>query len=334
MTKRTVFIVLVGGLLYMTLPAHSQQTTPTLTVRQAAVTSGPQSTIVLSLKTASGTPGATNDTLNAAVFTASDSVSAYYAENSYGLISLSGTVTGPYTISLGSTCDRRAWASAADAAATAAGVNLSAYAHKVYIEPPETAALCGSEGLGNRNQVWIRGDHCDSRLDISHEIGHNLGLQHAASPTQDNYGDGSTIMGLAPVINPAIPANWHDMPQFNAPEKIQLGWVPTNRVQTVTAAGNYRVALLETASTDVQALKIRGALEGNDYYYFSYRRPVGFDRTLLSWYTDNTSVHKWGGGRSFIQANIADGQSFTDGPLTVTQTSHDAKYAYLLVSFR
>ena len=327
---------MVGGVLAMVAPAHSQQTTPAPTVQQTAVTSGPRSTIVILLKTATGTPGATNDALNAAVFTASDSVSAYYAENSYGLISLSGTVTGPYTISLGSACNRRAWASAADAAATAAGVNLSAYVHKIYIEPPESEALCvpfEAQGDTEGNRVWVRGDHSTSRLILSHEIGHNLGLQHAASPMQAQYGDCSTVMGCAPVINPAIPANWHDTAQFNAPEKIQLGWVPTNRVQTVTAAGNYRVALLETASTDVQALKIRGALEGSDYYYFSYRRPVGFDRPLLSWYTDKTSVHKWGGGRSFIQANLADGQSFSDGKVTVRQTSHDATYAYIKVSF-
>lgn len=338
----------------------------------SAVTSGVESTIVISLRTATSTPSCTNAVLDSAVFTGSNSVSAYYTENSYGLISVTGTVVGPYTISLGheaaldpngkpmlnegeeETCRRPTWASDADAAATAAGVNLSAYQHKVYIEPPETASLCHSEGYSDAPdapRVWVRGDHCDSRLLIAHELGHNFGLGHASSPTAE-YGDGSSIMGLAPVMNPLIPANWHDTPHFNAPEKIQLGWVPTNNVQTVTVGGRYRVAFLETASADVQALKIHGANSGANNYYFSYRRRVGFDSPMLAWYADNTSVHRWRGSgptydnyyfsyrptngpdRTHILANIADGESFTDASgLSVTQTMHDATHAYLTVSF-
>jgi hypothetical protein len=70
-------------------------------------------------------------------------------------------------------------------------------------------------------------------------------------------------------------------------------------------------------------------------YFFSYRRPVGFDASLLSWYADRTSIHLWNGeDESYLLATIGDGESFTDASgLSVTQTGHDATYAYLTISF-
>jgi hypothetical protein len=296
-------------------------------------------TLVLSLRTSSTAAACTNAALNSAVFTASDSVNAYYQEHSFGRISLKGAVSGPYVVTVDNRCDRVGWADAADAAALQAGVKLADYAYKLYIEPDESASICPNEGTSQRAEgsprrsSWVRGDHCDSRLVIAHELGHNvLGAPHASSPTAV-YGDGSTVMGLAPVINPLIPGNWQDTPHFNAPGKILMGWVPAGNVLRVAKPGTYRLALLETATTSVQVLKVQGGSTG---YYLSYRRPVGFDKSLLTWYAERTSIHLWNGAdEGYLLSTIGDGQSFTDASgFSVTQTSHDTTYASLAVSFQ
>jgi hypothetical protein len=62
--------------------------------------------------------------------------SAFFLENSYQQTWLTGQVVGWFTIPLSSTsCDTTSIASYADSAASAAGVNLSAYAHHVYAFP-------------------------------------------------------------------------------------------------------------------------------------------------------------------------------------------------------
>lgn len=297
---------------------------------------GPRRTLVLVTKSASSTPRCSNPALTRAVFTNANSVSAYYAANSYGQVSVLGDVAGPFTVTVGETCRRPEWASQADAAATAAGVSLAGYDFRLYINPPEADKLCPVRGWSDTRRAvfWVNNDVCDSPHYIAHEIGHIFGENHA-STSSDAYGDASSIMGG----NADFPQNFdliNTSPHFNAPGLITVGWLPANRVQTVTRSGLYKVALLAVPSTEFQALKISNG-QGTGDFYFSYRRAVGFDSTLRPAYLDNTSVHRWSGAKSdntYLLANIGDGQSWSDASVTVTQTAHDATYAYLTVLFR
>ena len=88
-----------------------------------------KSVLVLSLRSAAQAQRCSNATLAAELFTDANSVQAYYAENSYGLASISGTVSGPYTIAMGDTCDPDKYQSAADTAAAATS------------EPPASSAF-------------------------------------------------------------------------------------------------------------------------------------------------------------------------------------------------
>jgi len=320
-----------------------------------------KSVLVLSLQSAAGAPRCSNSALRAEVFAAANSVRAYFAENSYGLASISGQVSGPYTIAVGKTCDLVGWADQADAAAAAAGVRVSDYNSTVYILPPESNALACIPGSARRalrpgdrygQRITIRENTCDSKFNIAHELGHAFGVEHASiaetyvpRPVPDVrqtigrqlfYGDLSSVMGgiLDGLVDPETErAMFNATPHFNAPQKISLGWLPASRVQTVTQGGTYRVAVLETAVSDVQALKVTA---GDSTYYMSYRRAVGFDSSLLSQYVDKTNIHTSGtqqGVASTLHATLGDGQSYSNGRFTITQTSHDATHAHVRISF-
>lgn len=296
---------------------------------------GPKRTLVLVTKSANTKARCSNATMTKTLFTDANSVSAYYTANSYGQVSISGDVVGPFTVAVGTTCSHTDWASQADAAATAAGVNLAAYDYRYYVNPPEADSLCPVRGMSHRptGAFWVNNDVCDSPHYIAHELGHIFGENHA-STSSDAYGDASSVMGG----NADFPQNFdliNTSPHFNAPGLITVGWLPANRVQVVTRSGSYKVALLATASTAFQALKITNGQGAGDYY-FSYRRAVGFDSTLRKVYVDNTSVHQWSGvssANTYLLANVGDGHTWSAASVTVTQTGHDATYAYLTVAF-
>ena len=90
--ERTVAMVVITGVVGAPTEARSQD---------GRVISGSHSMIVISLKSAGGPAShCSNATLASMYFTDPRSVSAYYAENSYGLMRISGTVTGPHVVNV------------------------------------------------------------------------------------------------------------------------------------------------------------------------------------------------------------------------------------------
>src|SRR5262249_40130857 len=143
----------------------------------------------------------------------------------------------------------------ADAAATAAGVTLSLYQHRVYVLPSNVA--CGWAGYGQigcGSNCWAMIATCDRGDVYAHELGHNLGMYHSSFDTNDDgvvdstcpwgawsgggeYCDGSDIMGISTNV-------WRTM---NGAHKDQMGWIPSAKVVDVATSGTYAVAPLETA---------------------------------------------------------------------------------------
>ena len=119
------------------------------------------------------------------------------------------------------------WTNAADAAARADGINIDAYSRKVYVMP----SVCPFSGVGevgtNPSRAWVF--RCDFADTFAHELGHNLGMQHAATPGA-SYGDISDIMG----------GGGRPLRQINAPHKEQMGWIPSQEVMTVTNSRDLR----------------------------------------------------------------------------------------------
>jgi M6 family metalloprotease-like protein len=313
----------------------------TISVSAAArAASGTQNTLVIIANFTDSSTSASSASLTPEMFSpppATSSINAYYQDNSFGLVNFAGQVVGPYTINYTSTsADYYGWASAADAKASAAGVNLNNYSHKVYIVPQSSdPSMAGWAGLGtiggSPSQAWIFGPYWAYVKVIAHELGHNLGTHHASNfDGSSEYGDNSDTMG-----------GWggygDQMPQMNAARKIEFGWVPSSRVVTATANGSYTISQLETAGSSAQCLKVHKS-DTNEDWYVGYRVPVGFDSTNLPPGYYGTQVHRapgYSGQHTYYYQNLTDTQSFADGAngITITQTSHDASTATLSVSF-
>jgi hypothetical protein len=320
----------------ITLPAYGASVEADV-VASAAVT-GEQKTIVIGVNFQNAKLECTQAQIQGTMFTGSESVAGMYLETSFGNIWFTGDVVGPYNINYNSSgvCDATPWANAADAAAQAAGVNLSQYKHKVYVLPEVNG--CGWAGLGtiggNPSRAWVAA--CDLDDVYAHELGHNLGMHHASTDTNNDdvsdceYCDDSDFMGYAGT----------GLRTLNSPHKEELGWQPAGKVQVVASNSVLQVAPLEKVPTDTpypQTLKITKP-GTSEYYYFSYRRMLGYDVNLPASYADRTSVHHYAGSgavQTFLVKTLSDNGSFTDpsSGLTVVQLSHNTDFATLNISY-
>jgi Gametolysin peptidase M11 len=272
----------------------------------------------------------------ATMFSGPGSVNAYFTEESFGSTSMTGDVFGWYALpSSSGGCGIDSWAAAANAAAAAAGVNLQSYQHIVYAFP--YVMDCGWAGLAEipGSHVWINGSFVLRTL--GHELGHNLGVHHAATLSCLNgavrvalgsdcsyseYGDPFDIMGQGSRHTSA----WH---------KGQIGWLDPLAQQTVTASGTYTISPQEWASGGVRSLRNRRGTT-NNYLYLEFRRPFGsaFDTfsvsdpvvngvTIrmapdygvinLSYLIDATPTTS-----SYLDAPLANGQTFTDSAYDIS----------------
>lgn len=290
------------------------------------------------------------------------SVAAYYNETSGGQLNLGGDVLGTFTVPFNSsgTCEYQAWASAADQAASNSGIDMSAYANKVYLFPynnPTTGIKVGGCPAGGStggwafigyNQSWVGTvAKTDSSLYnwssiqqvTSHELGHSFGVHHANSLscssgraidsysacTNLEYGDKTDVMGGTTY-------------QMNTPHKVALGWLSSQNILTVSANGTYQITASEIFDSSIKALRIRKP-DTNEYYYVSYRRPIGyFDKNISS--NGMSSVHVWNESpgtqtKILTRAPLGDGMHFEDptNGIMITQLSHDTTSMTVSVNF-
>ncbi len=270
-------------------------------------------------------------------FTNANSVAAYYAETSWGQLTLTGDVFGWYTIPDSTTtapaCNYGAWAASANAQAAAAGVNLSTYDHVVYAFPSVSA--CGWSGLANmpgRNS-WLNGASAMGLRVMAHELGHNFGTHHSSSLsctvggtrvsiapptacTSSEYGDPFSVMGAA---------NQYHHTNFS---RGNFGWLQAANTQTVTTAGDYTLRPIGTyTSNGVQVLRVLRS--SNSYLTLEFRRPYGtFDTFSASAPVVNgVTVRIAAGYSTRSQSQLIDATpattSFTDAPLLTGGTIVD-----------
>ncbi len=283
------------------------------------------------------------------MFTSSRSVGGLYRASSQGQLGFPADtdgngapdVFGPFTINeSGSTGDYYAWAYAAEAAATVAGVDLSLYQHRVFVLPRYNElniswAGVANVGCGGYCRSWIA--EGEFPMVFTHELGHNLSMAHAGTDPENDgttnsaYGDYSDPMGLSRA--------WHG---FNGAHIDQMGWFDgfSGAVSTVVSGGTYQIAAIGSdpaSGSTPQILKIE-RIDTANFYYLTYRQPTGYDGSLSGTYTQGVKVHHYrGSGYSATNhiLTMTDGGPVHDpaNDITVTQISRDGATATIQVTY-
>ena len=331
----------------LVLASGTVSTSGSLKVTTAAEPNNPlgeQKTIVILADLATNPATTSVQEVKALMFTNFMSVNNYYKENSYNKTYFTGDVFGWYRIVGSCSTNRTDLSDAAYAAAVKAGINFSGYTRRVYVFPCPGGVMSGfgTHG-GNPSTSWI---FLPNQVQLySHELGHNLGVDHANSLncglaaiapysqcTMTEYGDWYDVMG----------GSGTNLYHFNAPHKVAVGWVLRTKFPSVTTNGRYVLRAIEAENAEgIRILKN----DTGEYYYLSFRKPIGFDASLPTQVTRGTNIHiasENGLGLTkmldttpqtsplyLTDPALADGASFTDpiNNIIITQVSHDSSTA-------
>ncbi len=265
------------------------------------------------------------------VFTASNSANAFYKEESYGEISLTGKlrpdgdVFGWFTLAPKSGgCPYEEWDDEADHLAEEAGVNLTDYQHVIYISTLQFSCnWSGIAGVGG-TRVNINGNAASGV--IAHELGHNLGLEHAGSwtcteggvrvqisgtCTTSEYGDLFDTMGNAA-------ANRHN----NGWNLAKLGILGPENTETATESRVYLIRSALTKTNEPTVLRIARKRAPNHFvtswYYLEIRQAGGVFESGSDASMTGVSIRATAEGASpetlLLDANPSTA-TFADAPL-------------------
>lgn len=275
--------------------------------------------------------GTTGPTVNRSLF-----------ESSRGQVMLTGQVVGPFTIPYGTpnACNKDDWANAADAAAQAAGIDLTQYNLRNYALP-RTGNMCPWDGLADigNPRSWTAG--CMATRITAHELGHNLSFDHADLPGQE-YGDFSDPMSAAQaILQSGSTYVDHSVPisQFNGANRTMAGWVPSANVQQAITSGSYTVVPIEAPNPTsfAQVLRVYKT-DTKEWYYVTFRQATDLDANLLQFqevvvvngvpqlqpkYTNRVQIHRARGmlpAHTYLLANLRAGESFSDAVNGITIT--------------
>lgn len=231
------------------------------------------------------------------VFTNSDSVKQFFEKVSYNRMHVTGDVFGWYTIPYvpDGTCSIKKWMDGAKLVAQQNGVNVGQYTHIVFAFSGGDFEKSGCQYAGEgflfdvppRAYVFT-----PQTSTIIHELGHTLGMGHAngldcgqeiiktnyhSTCTISEYLDPFDFMGIGESVGQRLFS-------FNAPNRIDMGWLLPENVRYINTSGTFAIHALETPSTAVQVLKIKKPdfntaypRTQNDYYYIDYNPDVGYD---------------------------------------------------------
>ncbi len=255
---------------------------------EASPVIGEQKTLVVMVNFSNtSTPTLTKATVDDIMF---NQVNAFYSENSYGQISVTGTSFGWLDVPYAKTCDRPTILSYA-MEAVAPLTDITEYSHIFVTGPFESCGFAAWSSIGSTSvntpdgvveasTSWINSITFGPST-MMHEFGHGLGLGHAnfyncgvaslsaTGCASVDYGDPFDIM-----------ASGVNHPHLNAGNRDFLGWLNSTTLSTVTESGTYTIEPIEANTLGLKAVRIpRGT---NDYLYVEYRQPIGFDSGIGS----------------------------------------------------
>ena len=250
------------------------------------------------------------------------SINAEHKASSYGRVTWSGqTVRTTLNFRTTDACSLAEYSAALDAHAAASGVDVASFPRKLYVLPQIGACpFIGASTVGGSPSSSFSLS-CTNRGLYSHELGHALGMNHAAS-YYDAYTAGSgqynNLLAEYNDYSDSMGSSGWELRGFNAPHREQMGWLNQSATQIVTQSGRYNLAPLSIDPSSAgapQLIKIPRAEGG--FYYLSYRGGQGFDRYSPS-YIPQVSVHRHGApteaasGFTVLYATLANGQTGRD----------------------
>ena len=181
------------------------------------------------------------------------------------------------------------WAQfAQDYAVNTLKINVNKFRHKMFMLPPGVNcawAGLGSLGCGSSCMTWYNGIYGTDLSVIMHELGHNFGLHHSSTPSNE-YGDGSCAMGgCCGNRCYSSPQSWilsltQPVMVYNS-SSLQKGiWYSNTIAAHLRNSTNFLKIDVDWVDTSTS-------------YYISYREPIQFDQYMLSQYKNKVFVHRF-----------------------------------------
>ncbi len=230
------------------------------------------------------------------VFFSEQSTTAFYAENSFGIETLTGDVFGWYEIPTPPGCgngDARDIADAAREAMAANGVDPEAYEQTmVYFARWDACGWSGMASVGSpdntaQNSYYNGSSGC---VVLAQELGHNYGMLHSRNYSCTDggadvaYSDDCEYAEYGDPFDPMGGGCGH----VNVFQKGYMSWIQDCNTVTVTEDGRFNLVPTELACNGTQALRFTVQPPDPDspleYYYLEYRQPLGaFDSEGSRW---------------------------------------------------
>ncbi|TKB43201.1 Ig-like domain-containing protein [Thalassotalea mangrovi] len=261
------------------------QTSQLVTPQGASITLGEQKTLVMLINfqdNAEVKPWSVEETSDL-VF---NRVDAFIRENSYGKTWLTGEVLDFTTLPIAQTCDSWVIYTASREALSTQGIDVYDFDKIIYIFPENSA--CGWTGKGtlggNPGRTYINGSFTLNT--VGHELGHNLGLQHANAFECGDFAIAENCLNLSYGDKVDIMGAFGNEGHFNAFNKEILGWSKDDAasVESVNTSGTYFISPLASqqasGSKGLKVLRHLTATGEQYWYYLEYRRAEGFDQFI------------------------------------------------------
>jgi len=209
-------------------------------------------------------------------------VNAFYAEMSYGRAGIAPTgqgsdVTPTFRLTqtaqwYGTNNNYNQLRADARSAAAAAGYNLAEYDRDVICFGAVPNFNWSGLAYVGASGAWLH-DNFSTGV-AAHELGHNLGLNHA------NFWDtsGQSVIGPGTSVEYGDPydtmgSSASSSKHFNVRNKAYLSWLKTNEWIQVTSNGTYRIfAQDDSASSGVRGLQI--VQNSNTNYWVEFRQKI------------------------------------------------------------